>query len=494
MSGEGVWAVTSRRRPEDCFGRARDAALGWRSISMRSSFTDPADLVVAPATVPGDGARAIVRLSGEGLARLLGELLVPEVAEAFLLPGAPRCVTTLFSGELAAVWGPLAVEVLWWPGPAGPTGGPLAELQLPASAPLVDAVVAAACRHGARMARGGEFTLRSFLAGRLDLVQAEAVLAVVEAASPEALSEALDRMAGGAGRRLQAVRESLLDLLADVEAVIDFADERSPDHVAAADGGFWDSTAERLAAAARSLDAALMQLAGRDAAAGELPRVVLVGRPNIGKSSLFNALADAGLALVADEAGTTRDWIGARLEGAGTGCMLVDLAGVDRSARGGAVADAAMEVARAEIARADVLVVCRDAVDSGAPPDVPPGVPRIDVWTRCDRLPLDAEAADVIATSCRDRRGIEALRGAIIQAVLRRDGKGSPATVRMRVGVEAAQAEVTAARAAVADALRDEAVVAGHLGRAVGALDGATGKEIGADLLDRIFARHCIGK
>ena len=141
------------------------------------------ELIVAPATVPGTGARAVVRLAGDGLGELLQSLLAaiawPQHGER------PRVVrATLAAAGLGRDWGELPVEVLVWPGPAGPIGGPLAEVQLPASAPLVDAVIAEACRQGARLARGGEFTLRAFLAGRLDLVQAEAVLGVVDARTP----------------------------------------------------------------------------------------------------------------------------------------------------------------------------------------------------------------------------------------------------------------------------------------------------------------------
>jgi tRNA modification GTPase len=137
------------------------------------------ELIVAPATVRGAGARAVVRLSGEGLDGLLMHLFTTGNI-GFGRPGErPRLVPARLAARgLTTVWGELPVEILHWPGPQGPTGGPLAEIQLPASGPLVDAVIAEACRHGARLARGGEFSLRSFLAGRLDLLQAEAVLAL----------------------------------------------------------------------------------------------------------------------------------------------------------------------------------------------------------------------------------------------------------------------------------------------------------------------------
>ena len=123
------------------------------------------ELIVAPATVAGCGGRAVVRLAGESLDVVLSRLFRP-IAAGFARPGErPRVVAARLADDLAREWGAVDVDVLHWPGPAGPIGGPLAEVQLPCSGPLVDAVVTEACRHGARLARGGEFTLRGFLAG-----------------------------------------------------------------------------------------------------------------------------------------------------------------------------------------------------------------------------------------------------------------------------------------------------------------------------------------
>jgi len=472
------------------------------------------ELIVAPATVMGSGARAIVRISGDGLDLLLGDLFVA-TAGSFAQHGErPRLVAArLASRELTTEWGELPLEILHWPGPQGPTGGPLAEVQLPASAILVDAVVAAACRSGARLARGGEFSLRSFLSGRLDLLQAEAVLAVVDAKTPAELSAALDRMAGGAGHTLHSLRETLLDLTADVEATIDFADEHTPDAVPVADAAAWAAIETRLAAVGDVLNAVAGRLASRDAsAATDLPRVVLVGPPNIGKSSLFNALVGRDAALVADEAGTTRDWIAARLDAIPTdpACLLIDIAGVSddghdpasRTAPHGPIERVAAERARTEIARADVLVVCTDRLSAGTTDllSLPAAVPRIDVHTRCD-LATPAESPPVTSayvTSSRSGAGIAALASTILSAVADLPGGCSPATLRMQVGVAAAQEAVVAASAAAAASgsgqPRDEAIVAGLLHQAVAAIGGVTGIEIGTDLIDRIFSRHCIGK
>lgn len=472
------------------------------------------ELIVASATVRGSGARAIVRLSGEGLERLLNDLFAA-TGGGFVRQGEPPQLVAarLAARELTAEWGELPVELIHWPGPQGPTGGPLAEVQLPASGPLVDAVVAAACRHGARLARGGEFSLRSFLAGRLDLLQAEAVLAVVEAKTPAELAAALDSMAGGVGRTLHRLRETLLDLTADIEASIDFADEHTPDAVPVADAAAWAAIEARLAVAVEELDAVAARLASRDSSAvTDLPRVVLVGPPNIGKSSLFNRLVGRDAALVADEAGTTRDWIAARLDIDATepACLLVDAAGVvygvaddvAGTAACGLIERAAAERARAEIARSDVVVVCSDAAASvgTVPPPFPLASPRIDVFTRCDlATPSQClEYASAFITSSQSGLGIAAVRSAILGAVASLPGGRSPATLRMRVGVAAAREAVVAACAA-ADSRhsgepRDEAIVAGLLHQAVSAVGEVTGVEIGTDLIDRIFSRHCIGK
>ncbi|MFM8735697.1 MAG: GTPase [Pirellulales bacterium] len=453
------------------------------------------ELIVAPATVPGRGARAIVRLTGDGLASLL-EAMFTLRATSWPQPGEPPRVVpaTLAADGLGRDWGDLAVDLLVWPGPAGPVGAPLAEVQLPASAHLVDAVVAEACRHGARLARGGEFTLRAFLAGRVDLVQAEAVLGVVDARTPDELCAALDRMAGGAGRALAAVRDELLDLLADIEASIDFADETAPDSVPVAPA--WSEVARRLDGCRRSIEQVSATLAARDAAASDLPRVALVGPPNIGKSSLFNSLAGRDAAIVADEPGTTRDWLEARIGGrAGADHVLVDLAGLDAASGIDGVAAAAQAAAVAELRRADVIVVCRDAITPAATPVDHAGI-RIDVVTRCDLG--GAPASDAIATSVRTGAGIDSLHAAIRAAVATLPARGSPATVRMAVGATAAATAVATAaalaRAAVTGAASDEAEVAASLRTAVESLAEVTGSAIGTDLLDRIFSRHCIGK
>lgn len=456
------------------------------------------DLLVAAATQEGFGARAIVRLAGDGLHAVLANL-VDAWAPGFPTIGDKACVVRgrLASNGLARTWGRLPVDVLSWPGPGGPIGGPLAEVQLPACGPLVADFIAAACQLGCREARGGEFTLRAFLSGRIDLAQAEAVVGVTDARSPAELSAALDRMAGGLGHALTAVRENLLDLLADIEAAIDFADEATPDAVPT--GPAWQIVAERIEGCDAAVANVSAQLAGRDAAALNLPMVVFSGPPNIGKSSLLNALVGREAALVADERGTTRDWIEARMsDDTGPRCLLVDVAGLEECEPEqplDAIAVDASARARDAIARADVVVACQDANASSAPVEVPRGA--IAVITRCD-LATTALPGDAIATSSRTGTGIPSLKGAILEAVGRLAHRGSPATLRLAVGCQAARASLAeathAVQAAVAGNFVDESLVASHLRRAADSLADVTGATVDTDLLDRIFARHCIGK
>jgi len=473
---------------------------------------DPDDLIVAPATLPGRGLRSVVRISGQGLDRLLGGLfLLPEI-----LPERPWAIgATLHPAGLGAEWGALAVEILRWPGPAGPTGGPLAEVQLPCSQPLVEHFVAESCRLGARLARGGEFTLRGFLAGRLDLLQAEAVLAVVDARSPAELSRALDRLAGGAGRELQALRERLLDVAADVEAVIDFADEQSPDALGVSTTAFWEGVGETLEGIAGTLEAIGARIESRDGGGGgRLPRVVLCGPPNIGKSSLFNAILGRDAALVADEQGTTRDWLEATARGETGGALLewclIDTAGVPESAGDGGgggpqgrlddqpavdPGQAAIDRAAAEISHADVLIRCRDAATDRPAPVVGPVV--IDVVTRSDRGGEREAWRGAMVTSVETGEGVAELRLAIARAVADLP-RPTGAAERMRAGV-------ARAGAAVADALSiaavgrsggaaEEPLLAESLMVAIEVVGEITGATLGTDLLDRIFSRHCIGK
>lgn len=464
-------------------------------------FGSPDEMIVAAATAPAGGLRGIVRIAGGDTLSVISKLCAP-ASGGWPQPGMPPACVAASAAEpqLVQEFGRLPCELLVWPGPGGPLGGPLAEVQVPGSPPLVEAVVEAARRVGCRLAKGGEFSLRSFLAGRIDLVQAEAVLAVIDARSPDQLTAALDAAAGGIGKRLEAVRERLLDLLGDIEAVIDFGDEVAEGH---GEGALEARFAGRLDTLLEDLAGMHTHLERRAATASAgLPRVVLAGPANVGKSSLFNALAGAAKALVADQPGTTRDWVEVEIEGA-VPFVLVDLAGFEEAVDRRDAVDAAAW----ELARAALVIECHDTAATEAHvaslplPVAPAGQARIPVWTRWDRGGL-AEggrvldlAAGRIATSSHDGMGLERLRQAIDRELGILAREGAPATLRMAAAIASAEAAGTTCRAMLTSAeVLDEAVLAAELGRMLAALDEAIGRDLGNDLLDRIFSRHCIGK
>ena len=190
-----------------------------------------------------------------------------------------------------------------WPAPRTYTGQDVAEIHLVGSAPLVSLVLAHCLARGARHAEPGEFTLRAFLSGRIDLTRAEAVLGVIEAANPAQLDAALEQLAGGLSGPILALRDRLLDLVAHLEANLDFTEEPDVDPLGRGGPG-------RGARPTRPPSSARWP-GGSTIASGPraIPRVVLVGPPNAGKSRLFNALLGRDRAIVSPQAGTTRDYL-----------------------------------------------------------------------------------------------------------------------------------------------------------------------------------------
>src|SRR5262245_15308377 len=277
-------------------------------------MTDLEDTIVALSSAPGPGARAVVRLSGPEVLAVVGSVFV---SDGLLELARRRQEGTV---RLAGLTSGLPADLYLWPAPHSYTGQHVAELHLLSCPPLVDLLIAELLRAGARAARPGEFTLRGFLAGKLDLTRAEAVLGVIEAGSRSELKQALAQLAGGVARPLQELREDLLNLLADVEAGLDFSDEDLQ----------FVGQEDLLRRLAKGL--ALVTLAGKQVeqrTVRDRPfRVVLAGRPNVGKSSLFNALGRSAGALVSPEEGTTRDYLVQRLDLDGITIELVDTAGL----------------------------------------------------------------------------------------------------------------------------------------------------------------------
>jgi tRNA modification GTPase len=434
------------------------------------------DVIVALATPPGPGGRAIVRLSGPGCAGVVGGVFRP----AGQVP-PPR--NRLASGEvvLPGVAAPLPAGLYFWHAPHSYTGQDMAELHTLSCPPLVELLVAGLLRSGGRAAGPGEFTMRAFLAGKLDLTRAEAVQAVIEAGSRTQLQQALKQLAGGMAGPLHQTRDDLLNLLADVEAGLDFADE---------DIRFVDQT-ELLLRLGRALAQVMLlekQLAGR-ASAHEAFRVVLAGPPNAGKSSLFNALA-GGSALVSETPGTTRDYLVAAVELGGACVELVDTPGWQ--AAGGVIEGQAQALGGEQRRQADLVVLCAAC---GAPAEAEEaalgGQPVLRVATKCD---LAAAPGGWLPTSARTGAGLGDLRQALAaRAQERAQPALAPGVSRCKGHVAACLEHLRRAHAVVLYEDPPEVLALELRGalEQVGAMGGAVYTE---DLLDRIFSRFCIGK
>ncbi len=446
---------------------------------------DPSDTIAAIASPEGPGLRGMVRVTGPGAWAVVLDGFEGEAGSS-LPTRAERRVGRLRVDGLRV---PLPVALGLWPGSRTYTGQPLVEIHASGSPPILRQVLGQCLARGARLAEPGEFTLRAFLSGRIDLTQSEAVLGVIDARTPAQLDAALRQLAGGLAAPIAGLRDRLADVLAHLEANLDFAEEPDVDPVGL------EALASTLDEAAAEVDALAGRLRGRDRAGGR-PRVVLVGPPNAGKSRLFNALLGDDRAIVSPVAGTTRDYLEAPCDCAGLAVDLVDTAGFE--ATKGVIEGRAQAARGDQAARADLLLDCRSA-DVGALPaaDLPPGRPRLVVWTKADVAP-PVDPAGLHPTSASTGAGLDPLRRAIAAAVAARPSEGAsdlPLGTAARCGesLAAAGRSLRDAAATLRLGLGDELVAADlrqgldDLGRVVGAV-------VTDDLLDRIFRRFCIGK
>lgn len=440
----------------------------------------PDDTIAAVSSAPGPGLRAIVRVTGPNTRAVVAAVFDRPPAARQLTPGSLR---------LSGVHSPLPADLYFWPAPHTYTGQDLAELHTISSPPLVERLVADLLAAGARAAQPGEFTLRAFLAGKKDLPQAEAVLAVIEAGTDADLRQALTQLAGGVTQPLTQLRDDLLNLLADVEAALDFADEDlefvgKPDLVKRVGAGIAHLTNLR-----RKLD--------DRAVSGRPVRVAFVGRPNAGKSSLFNALAGADAALVSPTAGTTRDYLTRAVSVGGVPVELTDTAGWETATD--TIAEQAQRLGREQAGRADVVVWCVPAGEAFAPADDQRlraiGAAVVKAATKADLA--DGAAADpttAIQCSILTPGGTAVLRSALADAVLMAARPPlAPSLSRCRAHVDRAVAQLREAHRHV---LFDDPpeIVASALRAALDQIGELAGAVYTPDLLDRIFSRFCIGK
>lgn len=454
------------------------------------------DTIAAVATPPGPGALAVVRVSGSGAHAVLRSLS----GGAELPPARTATLVALADPRDGA---PLDQAVaVRYDAHASPTGEDLVELSCHGGW-LVPALVLEACvASGCRRAEPGEFTRRAYLNGRLDLVQAEAVADLVHARSRALHRVALGQLERGLSRRVADLRVAVVGLEALVAHHVDFPEEDdAPAPV--------EEIAERGRAVAAEVDAL-----ARTAPEGELLRegalTVLAGRPNTGKSSLYNALLGEERAIVTEEPGTTRDALEAAVQMGGFPFRLVDTAGLretdDRVERMG------VEVARRYLERADLVLFCSEA---GRPLDpeelrfleAVPGVPVVWVHTKSDAGPgaggdqeglAGSRLAGSFRVSVRTGEGLEELRNGLprlVYAGLVRSGAEAPVVTRERQAraLRRGGDEILAFVAALEEGV-PAVYAAAHLKAAETALEEVVGVVGVEDVLDAVFRDFCVGK
>jgi tRNA modification GTPase len=423
-----------------------------------------ADTIFAVASGAGQAAIAVMRVSGPASRTLLAALCgrVPPPRRASF-----RRLRDAGGAELDQAM------VVWLPGPGSFTGEDSAELYLHGGRAVLTGVADALVALGARPAEAGEFTRRAFLNGRMDLTEAEAVHDLVAAETEAQRRQALRQLEGALGALYRDWAERLRLLLAQQEALIDFPDEDLPPEVEA-------EVVAELEALRREVTAHL-----DDGRRGERLREGLVfavtGQPNVGKSSLVNALAERDVAIVSATPGTTRDALETRVVLGGVPVTLVDTAGLR---------DAADEIeaegvrrARAHAAAADLVVGVSEAGEPIAAGDVPVAN-KVDL---CRRVPVGA-----IGVSALTGEGLDVLRDRLAEAARSLTaGSGPPplTQARHRAALQAAVERLTAAQVADLPELRAEDLRLAL--RAIGRITGSVNVE---DILDTLFARFCIGK
>ncbi len=419
------------------------------------------DTIIAPATPPIGTSRAIVRVSGPKAHLALCALASSEV------DGIGRRV---WRGVLRTSLGACPGMLVLFDAPRTATGEDTGELHLPGNPWLVDAVVNdLTATHGCRMAEPGEFTRRAYMNGRIDLLQAEAVMALITASSSGSAKLAAGVLDGAWSRTLSGVMQQLELLCARMELSFDFDEE------AAEQAG-----ESRFAAELARLRAALSPLLTGPVASSGLPVVVLAGAPNAGKSTLFNALSSRRIAAVSEEAGTTRDAVTAEVELAGVKLLLVDTAG--RSGVGLGLEAEADRAAADWLERANLIIECSETDNDGTEDDTV-----LRVRTKADT----SDSIGGLCVSAHSGIGIQELKKEI-SSRLAGTSASEPTAVPARLRRLVTEADSALGEAS--DANTPPEVTSAMCRQALSALRDAMGQGASADVLDAVFGNFCVGK
>ncbi len=449
---------------------------------------------IATAVAPGQGGIAVIRLSGPSAVR--------SVAAITVIPGQQVWEShRVLYGHVVAAGGVERLDevlVLVMLAPRSFTGEDVVEIHCHGGVIAVQQVLARVLEQpGMRRALPGEFSQRAVLNGRLDLTRAEAISDLVGARSQRAAQLAMAGLDGGIQKKMGVLRERLLDQLSELEARVDFEEDLPP------------LNGEELLQELQAVRLELLTLVA-DGERGSVVRhglrVALVGRPNVGKSSLLNLLSRRERAIVTDLPGTTRDLLESEIVLDGVPIILLDTAGI--RATSDAVEQLGIARSRDALASADLVLLLFDLSQGWSDDDqtlfalIPEGVPCLRVGNKAD-LPLEAELiAESVAASVADVR-LSAVTGdgeqSLVRAVLERCGALSEQPLLLSLNQRQSDLAATASEALA----RSEQVAADglpwdfwtiDLRQAIRSLGEITGEQLTESVLDRIFSRFCIGK
>ena len=455
------------------------------------------DTIVAIATPAGRGGIGVIRVSGPDAEHIAGELVGRET------PFKARHATFARFRESRQEAPPRHVSdqvvVTFFPSPSSYTGEDVVEISAHGSPVILSSILRRAIDAGARLAEPGEFTLRAFLNGKLDLIQAEAVADLIDAVTPLQARTAFDQLEGTLTGVIRGIESDLFEVIAKLEASLDFPDE----------GYHFVAPSEALGSLASVIDRIeqLLMQSVRGRLVREGAQVAIVGAPNVGKSSLFNALLNANRAIVSAIPGTTRDLLTERADIGGLSLSLIDTAGVRETSD--MVEQEGVSRTRGALAVADLVLVVLDR--SREITDEDRGIlaetasqPRVVVLNKSDLPDAEPEgrhfsAAEWVELSVKRGAGLDDVIAAIAKVLNDEDGspdkRDQPAVTNVRhtVLLDRARAALLRATEALEGQVSEEFPLL-DLQEAADALQEITGRRTSDDLLRHIFERFCIGK
>ena len=453
------------------------------------------DTIAAIATIQAPSAIGIVRLTGPDTRRILDGVFAPANGR----PMSAQTPRKLVFGRALDRSGGVIDEALavLFPGPNSYTGEDCAEIHCHGSPVVLDEVLAAAFARGARQARGGEFTQRAFLSGRMDLIQAESVADLIDAESAGAARNAVGQLQGRMSRSVGGIYDALMDVVSRFYAIVDYPDEEIEPLQQA-------QIEQTLAESAERLDALLATFSRGRLLKSGVPAVIL-GKPNAGKSSLLNALLGYDRAIVTDIAGTTRDTVEEKVLVGSVLLRLCDTAGIRDAAD--TVERLGVERAQQAAQRAELALLVLD----GSAPLTREDEEAIAAAQRARRMLVLVNKADlpqvldtaalrvrfgeVIPLSARSGAGVDALCRAVEELFAGGETPRGELLTNARQAESAQRAldAVRRAEQALRSGLSPDAVLT-DAEEALEALAEFSGKRVRDDLVATIFSRFCVGK